>query len=285
MNIRILLVIFSLYGSRIFGMNISEKSQEINATQYQYRQTIQSDVPALLELVNNEAIHDNKKIVILPKKFREEALRSAIQKQRFFVAEDKGTIIGYKKLFMVLDESEREDILKNEIRCVNNELNCTFAGYIDDANRLIKDDSVLPDMNYSLPIYTGGDFTRGTHRGYGVNTHLTNFALFSLADKVKQHAYEKNAHYLALLYGVTKENAGDYPGASTDRTASISRSFKAFIQVLENQKKPIALQHRRYGAFMPTFDPESPVLRPLPDEQSIPGFGCILLYQMKDAHE
>lgn len=32
----------------------------------------------------------------------------------------------------------------------------------------------------------------------------------------------------------------------------------------------------RYSSFKPTFDSESTECRPLPDDKSIPGFGCII---------
>ena len=48
-----------------------------------------------------------KNIVILPKKFREGSLQSAIEKNRIFVAEDQGRIVGYKKFFMITSDSEK----------------------------------------------------------------------------------------------------------------------------------------------------------------------------------
>jgi len=88
-----------------------------------------------------------------------------------------------------------------------------------------------------------------------------------------------------MIFGLTQANAGDEPGLPGDRTPSIARSFAQFIKTIDQPTEPIIFTHNRYTAFMPTFDPKSETCRPLPDDQSIAGFGCVLSYllQSKEA--
>ena len=281
MNIRIFLLIPTLFTiSAASAMQSNSSNAEIT-----YRLALQEDKSQLLELINTQAVYDSDKIVILPKKFRSIALEAGIQKKRYFVAENNGKIIGYKKLFVMTDEEEKSDVLANEIRCVNNDHNRTFAGLID-AQGVFNDLEAGQSHNcYNLCIYNGADFTMQDYRGKGVNKQLTNFALLSLVDQAKQLIHEKKSHAITMLYGITQANAGEFPGAASDRTSSIVQSFKLFLQKLENRQDPITLHHHRYRAFKPTFDPESQECKPLSDEHSVAGYGCVLMYQLRGSHE
>ena len=218
MNIRVILFFSACFsGISLAGMD--------------YRQAKQTDVPQLLELINAHAVHDCKKIVILPRKFRQGFLQSTIEKNRIFIAEDHGKIIGYKKLFIISDENEKSDILMDEIRCIDNEKNCTYTGYIKDG-AFIVDKTALPSDCYRICIYNGGDFTLPGYRGKGINSMLTNIALLSCVADIKKQIQQQNAKTITLLYGVTKENAGEQPGGPCDRTVGIIKQFKSFIQNL-----------------------------------------------------
>lgn len=246
-----------------------------------YRTARQEDLDQLLELINTQAVYDRDKIVILPNKFRAGALQAGINKNRYFVAEANGKIIGYKKLFLMADEKEKEDVLVNEIRCIDNEHNCTFAGIIGNDDLFEQDGSIPSKQHFDLCIYNGGDFTCPAYRGKGINKQLTNQALLSLIEPVRQQIQEKKASAITMLFGLTKANAGEYPGAFADRTPSIVKSFRTFLNEFENCQSGVQLLHNRYRAFMPTFDPESQECVPLDDKHSVSGFGCILTHQMK----
>jgi hypothetical protein len=258
---------------------------QINSTEIKYRLATQEDTSRLLKLINTQAVHDSDKIVILPKKFRSIALESGIKKNRYFIAEHNGQIIGYKKLFVMADEDEKADVLVNEIRCKNNDHNRTFAGKIDAQGLFHVEGSMHSDNCYNLCIYNGADFTVPEYRGKGINKQLTNTALVSLIDQVKKQMHENKPSAITMLYGITQANAGEVPGASSDRTPSIAQSFKFFLQKLENRQENISLIHHRYRAFKPSFDPESQECRPLADEYSIPGFGCVLTYELRGSYE
>ena len=266
MNIKMIILSTSFIGFHLSAM--------------EYRQSEPRDLPGLLALINTHAIHDHEKIVILPRKFREMALQSAIEKNRLFIAEDQGRIVGYKKLFMINNKDEKSEILRDEIRCIDNEKNCTFAGFINNDGAFVENKAALPSDYYHLCMYNGGDFTLPAYRGKGINAKLTTVALSSCMANIKSQIQDQRAPAITMVYGITQANAGEQPGGPCDRTVGIIKQFKSFIQALENNQGPVVFQHCRYKAFMPTFDPESQILQPLPDEQSIPGFGCVLSCQL-----
>ena len=276
MNIKIIiLTLLSVYAASV--MMASEYSYDIATTK---------DIPSLLSLINTQAILDADKIVIVPEKFRSMCLQSAIEKKRMFVAKDhQGNIIGYKKLFVITDPTEQQDILINEIRCMGGDTRCTLSGEIDNNGSIAEGAAALSDSTQTTYVYTGGDFTIATHRGQGINSALTDASLNHIQDQIKTHIKENKSKSLALLYGITRANAGERPGAYGDRTPSIAQSFRSFVQDAFNSTKAITFAHHRYQAFKPSFDPASQELRPLPDNKSIEGFGCLLTYDLGEHNE
>lgn len=281
MNLRIFLLMHLLL--QVIAVSAMQSPQQNDETVY--RVACQKDIPQLLELINTQAIHDRDKIVILPKKFRSMALEAGIKKNRYFIAENAGQIVGYKKLFLMTDEEEKRDVLAHEIRCVNNESNCTFTGLIDKDGAFHENRSAQPNNGYDLCIYNGGDFTSPTYRGKGINQQLTNYALMSLIGQVQQQMQKTKASAITMLFGLTQANAGEYPGSSSDRTPTIVKSFRILLNEMGNRQNECPLMYHRYRAFMPTFDPESQECKPLADEHSIPGFGCVLTHQLGGLHE
>lgn len=249
---------------------------------YNYRTAKEKDVPGLLKLMNEQAINDRTKIVILPERFRQAALEKAIEMGRLFVAtQPDDTVVGYKKLFLLDDEDEKQGILSDEIRCIGSQAECTYAGYADASGALIPDrsDTTVDPSMYSTCIYNGGDFTAPAHRAQGINSQLTDTALTLIAPYVRAYARKQTSKVISMVFGLTQANAGDQPGQSGDRTPSIARSFARFIGKVDQPTKPISFAHSRYTAFMPTFDSKAEECRPLPDDQSITGYGCVLSYQ------
>ncbi|MCL5875642.1 MAG: hypothetical protein M1114_04170 [Candidatus Dependentiae bacterium] len=276
MNIKI--IILSLLAMYALSLTIYT-----HASEYTYHQATIDDLSSLLNLINTQAIHDAEKIVIVPEKFRSFCLQSAIDKGRMFVAKNHdGEIVGYKKLFLITDKDEQNDILANEIRCMGEDTRCTFAGEVSTNGQVIQTDMPLFDVTQTTYLYTGGDFTVAPHRGKGINSALTNASLTYIYDDVKEHMKQNKSKYLALLYGITQANAGKTPGANGDRTPSIAQSFRSFAQEVVPTSQPISITHHRYQAFKPSFDPSSQELRPLPDNKSIEGFGCLLTYSLGD---
>ena len=248
----------------------------------EYRIADERDHDQILNLINEHAVKDYKKIVIVPKLFRPDFVRGNIAARRLFVASSDKGIVGYKKLYLMSDHAERESVLKDELRCMG--ANPVYKGFVDESGSVSLDDTVTPD-DYGVCIYDGGDYTLPAYRGRGINTALTNASLDSFRPDVTAALTASAAKMLTLVYGITQANAGEKPGATGDRTRSISRSFMHLIKSLEHRSDPIVLKHFRYTAFMPTFDSESTECVPLPDDQSVPGYGCVLSYKMKDLRE
>lgn len=249
---------------------------------YEYRKAEEADLHKVLALINQQAVYDSDKIVILPRDFREKSILGAIDKKRLFVACDNDRIVGYKKLFLLNDEKEKQEILSDELRCLGKKAVCSYSGIIDDKNVFIQTKNFSPLIDaYTSYIYDGADFTLSSYRCKGINSTLTTKALEYNLDMIQKHIDDHASKCISLVYGITQDNAGEIVGVYPDRTPSILKSFKKFISVLEKRNDPISLEHYRYEARKPTFDPESKECKPLPDEQSIPGFGCVLTYTLK----
>jgi len=269
----VLMVVFSI--NSLYGM-------------CEYRKAQGDDVQGILTLMNSEAVNESNKLVILPKKFRENALIGSIAKGRLFVATKNQDIVGYKKLFFVTDEDEKNELLHNELRCIGGTSQCVFTGLVNETGAFFehqKPFDALTNKRDAVCIYDGADFTKNSERGLGINRSLTNAALQTILPEVRTYIDEHDIKSVVLLYGLTCANAGAFPGSILDRTMSIAKSFGLFIKKLGETTEPVTFAHARYNAFMPTFDSESEECRPLPDNCSIPGFGCLLSCLLKGRHE
>ncbi|HVX00879.1 MAG TPA: hypothetical protein VHA52_10655 [Candidatus Babeliaceae bacterium] len=234
-----------------------------------------NDIPELLQLLEHEASQESDKIVILPRRFREQSLESAIFKQRLFVAVDseKSCIVGFKKLFCITDPDELHDILKNELRCTGQ----AAAQAVLDNVSLVPLSMDIPDfLKQATFIYTGSDFTLPEYRGCGVNSALTRFALNAVSTMVQECMLKNKSLYVALAYGLTMQNAG--VDLLDGRTKSILRLFNEFVANLNGASSSLFdyLIVQRFHAFKPTFDPDSDECVPLPESHSEAGYGCIL---------
>jgi len=266
----------SLLGSEL----LLEPHQNNNSYEFRYAQL--SDVPGLVELINKQAQKDSDKIVVVPERFREGYVRSAINQSRLFVALHAGAIIGYKKLFCVTDKAESEDILKNELRAIGTQ--SVSSGSIDPLLRAVSmiEPKQLPAelLDKSTVIYTGADFTHPNYRGKGVNTLLSEYAFNQLAPSVRAECDRRNSDYSVLVYGLTRYNAGEEHELLGGRTCSIVKQFLAFrskINPLNNSAGKDALEIHRFTAFKPSFDPHAIECVPLADDQAVPGYGYVLL--------
>ncbi len=244
-----------------------------------YRSATTDDISQILQLIDQEVVLDKDKIVILPERFRKMALEKSIEQQRMFVATDQaGTIVGYKKIFLVSDMSEKKSILNDEIRYMIDSSGCCFYGIITPDGYFQGSQEIpnpLPDLSQNSIIYNGGDFTAKQYRNQGINSALTAFALNELFSKLLPN------QIVTMVYGITQANAGNFPGDTSDRTSNIAKTFAKTVQNRQGNQTPIAFFHTRHRAFMPTFDSKATELQPLPDSESVAGFGCTLTYPAK----
>jgi hypothetical protein len=245
---------------------------------FKYEKAQPKDAEGIDGLMSSEGIHDNKKIVILPHKFRKGAIESAIQSGRFFVARDRESVVGYKKLFVMKNVEEQQDMLANEIRCVNGSLVDAFS-YTGSESCRLSDPPLQKYHKRDLYIYDGADFTKKGHRGQRINPELTQRAFELIREDAKKLIQEKQAKRLILLYGLTHLNDYDDKGEGKSRTPSILKAFKVFAQSLTGTE-PKEVLHYRYKAFMPTFDLDNQECKPRPDSESIPGYGNVLMVEL-----
>ncbi len=245
----------------------------------EYRQATNDDTVGIVDLINTYAYKDNDKIVIVPEAFRAAYIQSAIQTKRLFVASNDKTIVGYKKLFCITDEHECNDILNNELRCTEDtSAGCALISAHDESTQDFLPEQLTTIM--SLPItyiYNGADFTHPQYRAQGINSSLTKYALEATSDAVRKDIEKKKSTYLAMVYGLTKSNAG--ASIVDGRTHGIFKQFVSFAQAITHTLKcaePSQVILSRHHAFKPSFDPKATECKPLSDSQSIPGYGYLV---------
>lgn len=257
-----------------FGMKELPSISDIS-----YRLATPTDIDSTLKLMNECAINDRNKIVIVPKKFRRVYLEGAIKSEYLFAAYNKDIVVAYKKAYIVPND-QKDDLLRGEIRCRAGKRTRagTYNGLTKEYTSLVHASSTdYPDTD--IYIYTGADFTHPDYRGKGINTQLTHTAFDYLKGTTKKllEASSDSCKRLVLAYGLTAFNAGEKGGE--DRTPHIITSFTPFLESLGLDASHI--YHERFEAFMPTFDPSSDACIPLPDIKSVPGYGCILSVPLK----
>lgn len=236
----------------------------------------ENDIPALLSLIKI-AEADKNKIVILPRPFRQGSLLNAIRQNRLFIAEKDGHIIGYKKLFTVTDAQEKKEILSEELRT---EKEPSSSYYIDKSGIFSHTVPIMLPAIYDLCIYNGADFTDPEYRGQRINSELTASAFKEIKPDIESYIKKYNPRFISMIYGITCDNAGKAPGQSGDRTVGIVQLFREFAESLPHTKPGESIFHMRFPASKPSFHLEATELRPLPDDQAVPGFGCVLAYPL-----
>ncbi len=247
-----------------------------------YQEATKDHTTSIVNLINDHAAKDNDKIVILPKKFRQFAIEENILHKKLYCATTQNNeVIAFKKLYIIDDQKEFENIIYNEIRCSGDKSEFVKSVAFTPNNtpeKLLFDINIPFSLENGVIIYNGNDYTKESHRGQRINSLLMNYALDSKVNDVKQIIIDhKKLNYIVLMYGLTQFNAGQNGGIN--RTPSIVNAFRKFV----NKVSPDNINniiHKSYHSFMPTFDPEDEECKPLPDKHSIPGYGNILIFPL-----
>lgn len=284
MNLRLIFLTFLI---SFFNSNLKASASSTSpVVGIKFRQATSDDVLGIVELINTHGAKDNDKIVVLPEKFRAGAIQGAVSKGRFFVAvstdqELKSShVIGFKKLFCITDKDELDDVLNNELRCVDQDP--AASGIVLIENNTIHVPKQSNDIQEVLSskatyIYNGGDFTHPYYRNKQINASLTAYALSVIKAKVVDDIAAHKSSNIVMGYGLTKSNAGQ--NLLDGRTSSIVKQFVPFVQEVAQStgsRPPSEIILSRYPAFMPTFDLNAVECKPLADEQSIAGYGYLL---------
>lgn len=270
----ILVACIALYASYSCFINGMESDSDIG-----YRLAARDDVNAIVDLINQQAHKDSDRIVIVPERFRVSYIEEAVKSGRLFVATHNKTILGYKKLYCITDQQECDDILNNELRCNKDYLaECKLLSQTDlTAHELLPEEVIKLRSSSITYIYNGADFTHPHYRAKGINSQLTQYAFKSILDTTLKHSLSST--HIALVYGLTRINAGKESNILDGRTQSILRQFIPFTKKVIKRSDCIQPTHlilSRYYAFKPSFDPQATECKPLSDDQSIPGYGYLI---------
>jgi len=252
---------------------------------YEYRQATSADAPEIATLINTHAYKDSNNLVIVPKIFRHSYVAHAIESKRLFVASyataHDRKIIGYKKLFCITDKDELSDILNHELHCNSEPVVCGIAPCDTLISHALAPQTIIdlvaqPTVTY---LYDGADFTHQNHRGHGVNAALTAYALGLATESIIKDIYKKQSSHLAMLYGLTRENASIESDLLGGRSRGIVRQFIPCAQTIATAcacARPTSLLLSRHHACKPSFDPDATECKPLSDECAVAGYGCLI---------
>lgn len=265
-------------------------SQGTDQSSFVYAQATHSDVPALVQLMNEQGIHEEG-IVVPPVKFRKAYFQSAIEAGHLYVVKDGSAVVAYKKLLLLDDPKQRDSILEDEIRCEGKHVKSIMQGIIrvDGTGVAFEDGSLPQNTGRTTYVYTGGDFTSKKYRGRGVNKALMNMALSAIKVRTREHVIKNKSDGLSMVFGITGPNGASEPGSKHDRTCPIAKSFLLFAQgiakELDKDDTRTVLDHRRSRAYKPSFDPTSDSFEPLADEYAVSGAGVVLTYPIVSVEE
>lgn len=252
---------------------------------YKYAQN--EDIYQLVNFINTDACNASQQIVVVPENFRYTYVQSGVDSGLFFIAKQADSIVGFKKLFLVDDQQELQDLLCKEIRCKNGRLLAQGVINIIDQSLNVRVDRNMDHVYNSSAayVYNGADFTKEIYRGKGVNSVLTEYALSYVKERVIAHIIKNKSAYIVMLFGLTNDNAGSNDKLLAGRSKAIAKLFGTFVQdVAVKMNKQIAtdMLAARYLAYKPSFDPKSKKCIPLSDDQSIQGCGCVLACKLID---
>lgn len=205
----------------------------------------------ITQLLSTKSTQDSNRIVAPSR----QSIQKSIALRRLFIAQHNHQVVSLAKCFIAQGQ-ERDDILIQELRCLNQDLSfCMPCGYKEPGCLL-----GIPPREQTCYLYLGTQFTHPAYRSQGVASCLLAKALH---DTLSQ---KTPARYIALMYGLTEENAGyDFIGG---RTRGILDQFQQALNTRE-------MQGVRFPAIKPTFDEETGELIP---EKGVPGYGYVLYH-------
>lgn len=242
-----------------------------------YKQATMADIDDIIDLMQTWAILEKEKVFVWPKKLCYEPIKKNIGEGKFFIARDSNSnaLIAYKRIFYIDNEKELKRITQKEIRCANEEPILVDVGKFDEFGNYEQINSLpFSLLDNDICIYTGSDFTHPLYRNKGINDALMNFAFNQIKNKIAFAIDEKKAKRIVLFFGLVHTNASINLSKQKDRSFTIAHAFRSLCTSFTN--KNIFLQLYRYKAYMPVWDMNATEWYHIPDDQSIPKFGCVL---------
>jgi hypothetical protein len=276
-------MILNIFVTLLFAVSFCFASDQFDISFYR---ASQDDIKGLCDLVQQIPNFDVdcQKVVVLPLQFQESSIKKNVELKRLFVAKQPSNdqIVGYKKLFVIQDEQELNDIRENEIRCMGPLTQKVDSALINIQNTFerISRKQMFFLHSSDLYLYTGADYVLPEYRQRGINTLLYDCAFNRLQNKLAKIKKAKNSRRVILLYGLTHLNDYDDGGNGISRTPSIAKAFYNFLK--HAHINVLEFSHHRYRAFMPTFDLQATECVPLSDDKAIPGYGNVLVAHVNE---
>lgn len=251
-----------------------------------YRKAIEQDALKILSLIDQHLPEDEKKIYILPEKFRLDDIEFSIKKGDLFVAcnEKDDTILGYKRIFLIEDEKTHNAILEEMGYSPDNHIDTAYFTNADKftTRTMTASNSQVFDKK-STHIYLDMDLTHPDYRGRGINHQLAIVGFCSIQNKVIEHINKNQSERLIFSYGLSGLNdynldINDKKDIYKSRTPGIARSFAAFVATIKEiinkeDSTDITIDHNRYKTGLPLYDKKSTKKEPLPQEKWVPSSG------------
>jgi hypothetical protein len=251
-----------------------------------HRKAHLNDAVNIVNLIESHTEEDKNKIYILPKKFRLDGVKSAIEKNRLFVAHNttNNTILGYKNIFLIDNDKDFHDVLE-EMGCIGHDTqHIDTARFTSVSDYKIREKIDRREIEYdkrNTHIYVDMDYTHPAHRGRGINKTLTDIGLLAIKEAIINHIKQHNSEKLILLYGLSNFNDYDSNDEGKSRTPGIVYSFASFIHDnMNNVPNPLIIEHDRHVTFMPMYDEHATENQPLPKSEWIPSSGNTLSYSL-----
>lgn len=259
-----------------------------------YRQAVTEDAHKILSLIESHTPDDEKKIYILPKKFRLDEVKSSIEKGHTFVACDQncGTVLGYKKLFLIEDKQTLHNVLEEMGYSHDNHIDTSYFTDTDNykTRTVIAPNSLSFDTK-NPHIYIDMDFTDPEHRGKGINKGLTAVAFISMQQKLVNYINTNQSEKLIVSYGLSGFNdynldVNNIIDTHKSRTPGIAQFFALFAKIIkniinQNNSTDNTVYVNRYHTGMPLYDEHSTENKPLPQDQWIPSSGNFLSINLR----
>jgi hypothetical protein len=289
-----------------------------------YERATVEDADDLMAIYDNFNSDDRHRLLVFPGfdsdgiLNQRKALLASLEKRRVFVARlpSSRQIVAFLKLFVIEDQDELRDILKNELRALQPSTSRDASSVIVGGEILtecapcdaasceldtafVYDFSRKPDYSSDLPVpifkykpestyvYYGGAYTlletcrKGKdYRGLGINFKLEQKALEIISIDIQRNAFINSSKEIFYVYGVVQANA-----TTTARLRAASIMIRVLLTDLKIKiVEPIRLSSFAFRAFKPSFYQEAPgqPLKIFPDQLLNSGFGTLIGYRIRD---
>lgn len=246
-----------------------------------YSQAFLPDLEPLVLLVKNIGTQDPddlKKVVKLPEQFIPLSLEQDINLNKLFIATLGQKIVGFKKLFILNNQKESDEILANEIRCIGDAATLVDFSIILYNYNFLREPVYKKNVEFKkeesdLTVYTGADYVIPELRKKNIAKGLYAHSLSTVFSSINFALYKR----LVLVYGLSQFNDFNEQSEGVSRTPYIVASVMLALSKL-NLSINKEIQHYRFKSIMPQFIKNSQSLVLLPDEKGIPGFGNVLVF-------